>query len=437
MKKIYCILISVLVMVVSVSCGNTANKKFVESYEGPIIPLIVMEPVDGVEIKREISFDFTDYDYTKFGITNYDFVNDDFYASAYRSVKVNDKYVLHNVTDQDMNMQVAYSFMGKLMTRTNVVPVLEMNGGNLEYDLVLGHTLVYEYDEISSLHNRECYEQLLSTGNYIEESINRINGTSEQSQKVTVYKIEVSDNVQEDLRGSFQIQKGSNEANVYCYGVHTFSNANGIDTLEFDVSEGTEIYVVTDSADVQVDEILCYTTQNKTYLDWKEGIFDLEVYESTQEDVLLDMIEDYLEKGTVSELGDLVSDQLFMKMAKQYLDSEGIVAIDGAFGTMMDEYRMCFQVVDITVPAGATVEFEADFIKPASVVGVDKKPYDCYELMSLPNANVEFLEETIKVVGAEDVVIAELTSGDKFENGSYEITLDGDDFQIYIDEKTE
>lgn len=442
MRKLTALTICLSLMMAIVSCGsveqnNKVNRDFQESYEGPIIPLSSLTPINGVEAERIISFDFTDYDYTKFGITNYDFVNDDFYSSAYRSSKVRDNYTLHNTTDKEISMQVIYSFMGKLETDIDVMPTLLVDGEIANYELVLGHTLAYEYDEISALHNRGCYEELLEEGNYIKESVHRVKNTPELLQKVKVYKIETIDCGQEELKAKVRIKRDVDQTRVYVYGIETFGNLNGLEELEFDVLPDQDIYIIAEGEDVCLEEILCYTSYQKKYLDWEEeGILNLQIYEAKLEDVVKELVEIYRTMNPEPVvLGDVVSNQLFVQVAKQYMDSQDIISLDSTvFSNLSYEYRMWFQILDITIPRNGAVEVKAEFMKSASVVGVDKKGYDCYELITLSSADLHLREQTLKILGADDITISEHTSGDMLEKGILEVQLLENNFQIFVDD---
>ena len=98
-------------------------------YDGPLLPLTVLEPVDGLIAGRAITFDFIPYeDQTTTSVVETkdgpETRTNTFFATKAR---VTDQYTLQNQTSEDLTLTVVYPFASSLHELIENSPVLRVN----------------------------------------------------------------------------------------------------------------------------------------------------------------------------------------------------------------------------------------------------------------------------------------------------------------------
>lgn len=201
------ILLGVMSLVISlVGCSNsqiTVN----EDQQGPIFPLSFVTETEGIIAEREITVDYSDYKYPT--TTNQD---------DNRKVKTNDKYILTNITDQDIVTEYAYGFVGDYSTNLSMLPQIRIDGTSMDSELVFGRSPLRYGVEIS---NREAYVYRLKSVEYEEKN---------------------KDGQLPYGRISFSFDSATTE--VYSHGFDECKEKNGSVTLGFSVSKRNDRYLI-------------------------------------------------------------------------------------------------------------------------------------------------------------------------------------------------
>ena len=125
--------------------GDLKTKVVVkEDYQGPNLPLSLVNETDGIVADRNVEVDYTNYDYGTIVGDNLD-----------RVVSIQDSYVLTNTTNEDKILELAYGFVCDYGTKCTHVPLINVNGESVASEMIMGRTAL-RYDV--ELENREDYE---------------------------------------------------------------------------------------------------------------------------------------------------------------------------------------------------------------------------------------------------------------------------------------
>lgn len=456
---------TVLFAIFHFAINKVGSDFFPKNYEAPVFSLTSISDTTGIYVERDITYDFSEYE---------------MYELEYRRVNVTDSYVLTNITDTDIPLQALYSFAGSGEDTIAVIPTLTVNEELVEPLLLTGRTTsrykailekngVEQANDVYTLHNRACYELLLSDGTYKKEAITARNQIPTLSQSVKVYKFSDIgyDGTNETIttpsaKISFQIDE--EKTKIYTYGITTIGSViDGKMELGFyvptkeDEDFGKDVYLIVEGEDIEIQEIVCYQNQNMSSRNVTEEFsVTYEKTDSTLEDVLREVVEKHSviddEKKIVAN--KLSNEQLF-QISKQFIcDMEEIAKQDETYDFLirtLEDYifydwyydnTVFYQMIDVIIPANSNLELSAVFEKYASVVEVDKKPYEYFDIMmefeeQVENrdsySNLTFTNQTLHVIGAESIEFTKETSGEELENGEYEIELKDAYFEIYIE----
>jgi len=456
MRKKISVLICIVIVLSLSGCGIIGvpiNRNVVSSYEGPIFPLEAVEKVDGITIDRYLKMSFPIEEHERLGTANYDFVNDTFYGKPFRFAQVDDQYELTNISSEDITMQMVYPFEANLGSAAERVPVISTyENGPMSSQVILGRTLATdEYIKFPAFDNQRSYEMLMDNGVYLKNSIEAYWNAPSLEESVKVYKLEnigCRTEAQEKMEIEVAIERNADKSQVYTYGFETFGyqiNQDILGTsipLETEADWGKDAYIIVSGDDINISEILCYRTAQKEYYDWEDiEAFELVTYESSLEDVLGELLNDYRSVKSMPEcFGDFVTNQVFLDACKQFLvDTEeereaSITSLDySIFASIEAEYGMKFMLFDITIPANDSVKLCIRYDKPANVVEENKEGYDTYDMILQTVSNLTC--ETTKIgFVLDDYTQLRLggPEGDVLKDETYDITS-WTDCQIYLE----
>lgn len=151
-------------------------------YDGPILPLSLLQPVDGLIADRTVTFDFSPYeDQTTTTVVEIKDGTETRTESHYATkARVTDDYTLHNQTASDLVLTVAYPFASSLHELIENSPTVKINDQLITPDITAGaYSGDFEdawgadrpADQALDLNLREIdswpgYQQLLADGQY-------------------------------------------------------------------------------------------------------------------------------------------------------------------------------------------------------------------------------------------------------------------------------
>lgn len=397
-------------------------------YTGPVMPLTLTKPAQGLEAKRGVVYDFASY-------TESD-------PEIHRiHTGVTDSYSLSNYTDADMTVTAVYPFMAKLSDHDVLVPEITVDGTEAETELLVGGELYWD----GYVDSGAKLKQVLEDGSYFDGVFEE---APDLSQPVTVYSVTgltydgpVGD--RPTLAMEFTADPTRSNA-LICGGIAvSYDDQSGETQLRMTVEEfiyGDDIHVI-----LMGEDIDGYTLQGYSDFGCKEGTevdgFRAEIVrgEMTLREFLTECI-DWKYWGTVYNDGlkrcigsRLTAEALIDETARTMERTGALVNAGPMNGMLLNDYisnafyagRVLYVSFPVTVPAGETVTVTADMVKYAHVLehgrGEDIHGYD---LMTRLGSVLDITEQTVDAVNTENVVFEGGNLGDVLADTDAPVLLD-------------
>lgn len=358
--------------------GSSGASTFM-SYAGPVMPLTLWEANKNITAERDITLDFAPW-------------TEDKYSTG---ILVTDAYTLTNTSGQDQTVTVFYPFASKLYSLEYDLPLLTLDGRELETVLHTGnYTGGYEGaygrngpEEGSVNLDRpdswEDYRDALADGGYLERALSEYHDFS--NLPVIVYaftdpwgpeKSEEAPNP--SLRASFRLD--FDRTTIFCTGFHAMRRDmdTGTMTLGFSIPQpGERIYDESYSIIVLGDDVRDMTLQGYV----TGGVDDdpkieagatVTRYESDLETVLRAYAERRYARG---EWENGVDFEMYFGLMKDQLVHYGLLSdapMEMYTSGFLDDLnfdsvdRVFYLEAEVTVPAGGTVNLTAEIAKGGS-----------------------------------------------------------------------
>lgn len=441
-----CLVVSVGIGVWHMIVRPTSGRKIMYSaYDGPILPLAASNDVTGVEVKRHINLDLSE------------FGNAEYMPHS----QVTDSYVLTNTTDNDVVMKAVYGFAGNLEYDVSCIPEVTVNGQRVETALWAGYGDYEDYsaDKSEVLESFENYESALADGKYMN---NALGVPLAYTNKVTVYKISGAERSEDGKAQDVAIwySMDSTKTKVFHYGfvsrdVDAQNNRYCLRAYmsdEHDVERGKDRYVIVVGEDIQISDVLCINVGAEGDGVSADGQHMVAKYEAAVGDVLQEIGSQLVRfNGKAYKEHPLIHTQMTGKaMALALLQ----VMVDfGAFDlsvnsdmyNSIEEFehivysaqRVMYVTWEVTIPAGQSVDVVASMKKPGKILSGDKDNRydgytDCYDVMTKLGSNLCYTEQTASISGADSVNIAEQNFGFDVKNAITKVKLNLDEPRYYI-----
>ncbi|MBQ8802795.1 MAG: hypothetical protein IJZ53_04080 [Tyzzerella sp.] len=442
MKKT-CILLSVVLLAASLFGCTKPQITINEDYQGPNFPLSFVAETEGIIAEREITVDYSDYKYpTTEG------------QDGNRKVKINDKYVLTNITNEDIAAELAYGFVGDYSTDLSMISQIKIDGTLVDSELVFGRSpLRYGVD----LKNREGYEQLLEGGTYRDEAFDSVANVPVFSENAHVYRIksvaygEKNKNSQLPYgRISFTFDSAKTE--VYSWGFNECKEENGSVIMGFSVPTigtdgfGNDKYLIAVGDELQINNIKYYKNSNSMQ-EIDNFTLEVEEYDCSFDEILEEVVVDKKDDAKVLTWGTnyiyskLKTEQI-LTVGKQYIadmrelniETEyPVLDLESYMFNMYGDSRVSYQTLQTIIPANRSIELSFEYEKYTGIKIIDGIGYDGLEIMTTLGTNIEFRNQMLKVVGLDHSIISEHTSDEKIKKGQYEVAMTEDYYSIYLE----
>lgn len=452
MKKSICMLFGVLL--ISICLMGCQKVVVYEDYQGPNLPLSAVSDTEGIVAERNMECDYSNYDYSN---------------NSTRKVKIHDQYVLTNTTSKDIVLDTVYGFAGDYGIELAIVPKMMVNEKEVSTNLVVGRSTSRYMDKLEkeegnhntdayTLHNRECFEMLLEDGVYQREAIEAAVNVPAFPEKVKVYKFEDvgyagnSDKISSPC-AEIAFEFDPEKTEVYCYGMNSCDEVDGVTSLGFDVPEkkdtdfGKDVYLIAVGDELAIRDVKCYATNSKKEAHLTdEYTVEFDEYESTLDKVFEEIVSQNKEEhrplaGSKTTLYDKLTAEQVLIAGKQYVsdmreldyNGEKVLRLENYLFEFYGDFRVFYQMAKVTVPANDSVVVTLEYEKYTGIKKIDGKDYDGLEIMTTLGSNLDFSNQTLKVVGVDDLDISQHTTGEELEKGQHEVELDGTFFEIYLE----
>ena len=450
------------------------------SYAGPVFPLTLREENDSITAQRDITLDFAPWE--RVWVESESLEEGGYWRSS-DDILVTDSYTLTNSSAEEQTLTLLYPFAAGLQMLGRNTPTLTLDGAELETTLRVGAysggfegvwsgaiggdpegSVNLDYAE-----SWEDYAGLLSDGSYLANALGE--GPDVGGIPVVVYRFtdpygppadEQAGIPNPSIRVSFDLDYDATAVLGWGFHMGAFGREDGTMVQGFSIPQpGERDY----GEDVHYLLVLGEDVQDMTTGGYVTGGTDpdtpalegcgvtVERYESDLDAMLREILtpewED-LRRRTYEQDGmELDLDfETWYRAVLEYLFSYGILSDSGAerysAGWLEDIVsdvnvidRVCWLEVQVTIPAGGSVELTASMTKQASYdfacANTANQGVNGYDLVTELGSNLACTAQTATLADRGFIEIVRQNFGFDLENGVNTVTLDQAQEHFYLE----
>lgn len=397
-----------------VSEGNNDGNASYMDYNGPVLPLTILQDVEGIVAERVVSYDFSHEAVTGKG-------------KAY----VTDQYILHNTAEEAKTVSLVYPFGASLSDDVDVLPQVTVGGVPMETSLYPGaESKLKKSGKTGEKIGWEAYQALLQDGSYMDGAFAAY---PELHQSVVVY--EITDTIchgkGENPTLSLEFQMDYNQTTVMTYGMNGAKNdvQTGTYSRSFSVPEvgeygyGESSYLV-----VLGEDLASYTLQG-----YKDGGCDkgdeIEITANVSriETTLGAFLQERLEEKRIpanssGEIRDAVSEEQFFGLVAQQMQDSILTAegtakfnydiLEDVISSAHYAQRVIYLTFDVTIPAGEQITVDCGFVKAGHSDYMSSEQNGIgYDVATQLGSGLVFTSQEASVVNGKTIQILEQNFG--------------------------
>lgn len=389
------------------------------SYAGPVLPMTSLNGAEGVEVERNVDFDFTPYG------------DDRKYSTLGNgAARITDTYKLTNTTDETMTLELVYGFQGQFIDYAEEFPTITVDGVTIAPEL---YPSVDTEKLARDAYDFEKYAQVLGEQDFLTIAME---DAPEPDVTVTAYHFTGLSYDGTELASDPMLTVTyitDEDTQVWTDRVDSWGTVEDSDRnrMMFRVDRG-EAWIFTIGGELQELEF----GGNKGYNIYEgsaleEVHYDMEVYETSLMAVLEQFAKNYdfwAEHEGYPNPG-LVTPELLVDGALKRMESmkavEGIRIFSELFYQVVTEQRMMYMVFPVEIPAGAAVTVEASYVQEPSYDLSGPKEYrEGYDMATKLGSDLEFTALTASVSNTGLIELGEQNFGFDLEQGVAEVQLD-------------
>lgn len=402
------------------------------SYAGPVFPLLSREDPSGVTAERNVDFDFA--------------------SDMGTSALVEDSYILTNRTETEQTLELLYPTLYSIAEETG--PDITVDGQAAEATVWAGDAALVGGCGIESW---KGYETLLEDGRYLEKALSGEDAILAET--VTVYEIT---NIQlpnapegagtwdpssswRPLLG-FTATFGPETRGILTYGFNSGTTlVEGKKRYGADLSRSLpeKLWLIAlggSLTDYTVEGFNGYNDSGGSELIGVTA--EVETCETTLEEILRQLLPDYLRQKNSSGDWEYDTDEAFILGLCVQLARDGIEEfamydtgmLEEIIGRSLTQERVAYWSFTVTIPAGGSVTVSARQTKYGSYSYVSDLPDSVkgYDMVTSLGSNLTFTGQTASVSNGENIEITEQNFGFDLENGITRVTLDMQEPEYYL-----
>ncbi|MCL2200410.1 MAG: hypothetical protein FWB75_00460 [Oscillospiraceae bacterium] len=431
------------------------NSTVFMSYAGPVFPLTLTDSAEGIQAKRSITFDFTE-----FGQPG---ALDSGIGLHANDIRVRDSYILTNTTSNDMTVQFAYPFAGSFAELDRLLPTISVGQAGLPvadttllagafsggFQGIEGHE--DEYINLRLITQWQDYVTLLSDSSYLRRAMTK---APRLDQSVIVYSFtdltaDHAASINPTLAVGFNLDYS--RTTVLSYGFHgaSIDPDAGFMRQSFSIPRADLLtHERTFKLIVLGDDITDINMLGFANAGWNpdEERDDITAVMTRSEarlgDVFEQLVNEFLGFRAPYVLGYDTwgfSAQLFHRAAAELLLDFGMLAdntarryqtgwLEEIFSEALMMTRVFYLTAELTIPAGQSVEVTVDMIKAGSFdffgAGSRNQGLTGYDMMTTLGSNLEFTSPIANIKGYDSIVIENQNFGFDLERGITNVYLD-------------
>lgn len=411
------ILIGVLLMPGGSGSGNY------DSYAGPVLPMTALGGTEGLEVRRNVDFDFSPYQKQRQNLLETG------------SAVITDTYELTNITFEPVSVRLAYGFEGQFTDPEEQFPRITLDGQPVMTEI---YASVDADGDLHRAGNWEAYRDVLTRQEPLSAAL-----TPAQVPEVPVTVVRFSDFRYTLPENAGAVPVGSEP--IFVGAEFAMPEGSTVWTPHFDMTRQedglwqvyargeVELYFEgTVPEDIRPVANIGYNVTETSVLevqDRKEERFSSSLgacLEAAAEDYnFWAENEGYPNPGLLSP-GQLLQGGCKLLAQPDYRFASGeIQSINGLFYDVVSDIRMLYRVFEVTIPAGATATVEAVFTQEPSHDFAGPKQYrEGYDLVPTFGSSLPFLEQRASLSGWEYIEIRKQNFGFNLRKGITEVDLD-------------
>ena len=391
--------------------GGASDGEYYSVYAGPILPLTALGDLDGLCATRDVCYDFSS------------FQADNFSSCA----QVRDRYVLTNQTDREKKLTLCYPVSGCLSDKTLSSLRFTVDGAAVTPAFHMGHGIKWAKNNLGSWNE---YRELLESPGNLTASL-APEPALEQSALVYTLVEEVSGQSEEDAVSlRFRIDPAS--TGLYASGITTYSvneQSGGvilgfyIDRREAAEQEPCRLVLV--GGDLQ-DPVLDASVGSGTGT-WRLERQELPLAEAIEADLVWMSGNDAVQLSQADRAAAARFLEDMGNATLQNAEYDGIMTAGALLSAALQQDRVMYETLELTVPAQGSVDVEIFQEKEASYstsADAQQGGARAYDLMTQAGSELLFEKQEASVTGLDQVKIIENNFGFDQEKGVTAVTLD-------------
>ncbi len=401
-------------------------------YSGPVLPMTSLNGAEGVDVTRNVNFDFSPYQNTN-----------EYALLAKGAAGISDTYVLTNTTGEHKTLELVYGFQGSFIDHSDEFPTITVNGVEIHPRL---YPSVDMEERIWHANNFDNYSRILEENNFLGIAIQQ---PEELDIPVMAYHFtELSYNGTESALDPMLILRFSLDENttVWTMGADAFGTEDdGRQRMMFRV-DGGEAWILTMGGSLIDPVFIGNKDFNITETSALDGItYKQETFETTLADAIWKLAQKYdfwaIDGFDSNPNSGFMTPELLMDGAVQRIwdyqePFEQIRLIDGLFYDVITEPRMMYLVFPVELGAGESITVEASYIQePSRDISGPKNYREGYDLATKLGSNLNFTVLTSSLSNTNLIELGKENFGFDLKNGITEVNLDLQIEHYYLEVK--
>ena len=402
-------------------------------YIGPVLPMTSLNGAEGVEVTRDVNFDFSPYQGGK-----------SYIHTSVGGAGITDTYTLTNATDEPKQLELVYSFQGSFIDQPEEFPTITADGQPVQPQL---YPSVDLEEKVFYTSNFGALKKELAKTDYMGIALSQ---PEELNIPVTAYHFtDLAYNGEKLAPYPMLTLEFSLDENT---GLWLMSYATATTTEEgkhfmmFRVDEG-EAWLFTVGGtlkDLKTGGNIDYNVGKDSATD---GVtYKLETFETTLQDAIRSLAERYdywaiPGREYDPNSGRVTPDILLDGVIKRYIADEkpgssDFYSIHLLFDEVITERRMMYLVFPVTLDPGQSMTVEASYVQePSSDNGGPKEDREGFDLATRLGSDLHFTGLSASLTNTDPIILSEQNFGFDLEQGITEVELDLQVEQYYLELK--
>lgn len=403
-------------------------------YRGPVLPMTSLYGAEGIDVQRNVNFDFSPYEQDK-----------DYLHVGKGAAGITDTYILTNTTTEAKTVELVYSFQAQFIDHPEEFPTIQVDGNTISPKL---YPSVDTEELVRNAYNFERYSQVLTENDFLSAALHQ---PEKLDIPVTAYHFtDLAHDGSEAASYPMLVLRYALEENTTVWTMAADvlgTDDDGKQRLMFRVDRG-EAWVFTQGGTLTDPEYGGNKGYNLSEASALENVtFRLEAYETTLGDVIQKMAHNY-DFWAIEGLdsypnpGHVTPEILAEGAVKRihvmgYLEpSDRTRVIESLFYDVITEPRMMYFVFPVEVGIGQSVTVEASFIQePSHDLSGPKHYREGYDMATKLGSDLHFTGLTASLSNTSPIELGKQNFGFDLVNGITEVTLDLQVDRYYLEVK--